>query len=102
MQGDDIPLVLVHLDHLSRTLKVEALDAASQTSRGVISEDQYVTRNSTPGGFFELSWDGATTQGVQPNGDYIIRVSVLKALGDPANPAHWEVWNSSTVKLARP
>lgn len=102
MQGDDVPFVLMHLDHHSRTLKMEAFDAATAASRGVISEDQYVGRNSTPGGFFANAWDGSTTQGVLPNGDYVIRLSVLKALGDPGNPAHWELWSSATVTIARP
>jgi minor extracellular serine protease Vpr len=102
LQGDDVPFLLMHLDHLSRTIRVEALDADTLASRGVFSEDQYVTRNSTPGGFFVWDWNGTTDQGTLPNGSYIIRVSVLKALGVAANPAHWEIWNSPKVTLARP
>jgi minor extracellular serine protease Vpr len=102
MAGSDTPFVLAHLDHHSRTLKLEALDAATSASRGVISEDQYVTRNSTPTGFFAFNWNGSTTAGVQPNGTYVIRVSVLKALGNPANAADWETWTSPTVTIARP
>jgi minor extracellular serine protease Vpr len=102
MAGNDVPYVLFHLDHLSRTFRIEALDATTSASRGVIGEDQYVSRNSTPGGFFANAWDGTTSLGVQPNGTYIVRVSVLKALGDAGNPAHWETWSSSTVTIARP
>ena len=102
MAGGDTPYVLVHFDHLSRTLKVEAVDAATSASRGVISEDQYFGRSATPAGFFSFNWDGTTSTGVQPNGTYRIRVSVLKALGDPANPAHWEIWTSPTATIARP
>lgn len=101
MAGSDTAFVLYHLDHLSRTLKVEALDAATLVSRGIIGEDQYVGRSATPTGFFATNWDGSTSAGVQANGTYVIRVSVLKALGDPANPAHWEIWNSPTVTIAR-
>jgi subtilisin family serine protease len=100
--GDDIPFVLAHLDHPSRTLRMEALDATTSHPRGIIFEDQYETRNSTPGGFFALAWDGVTSMGPQPNGTYTIRLSVLKALGNAANPADWEIWSSSTVTLARP
>lgn len=101
MAGSDTPYVLFHLDHLSRTMKVEAVDAATSVSRGIISEEQYLSRSATPTGFFATNWDGSTTAGVQANGTYVIRVSVLKALGDPANPAHWEIWNSPTVTIAR-
>ena len=37
-----------------------------------------------------------------PNGQYLVKVSVLKALGDAANPADWETWTSPTVTIARP
>jgi hypothetical protein len=32
----------------------------------------------------------------------VVKVSVLKALGDPDNPAHWETWTSPVITLARP
>jgi minor extracellular serine protease Vpr len=109
--GDDIPFFLLHLDHLSRTVRLEAFDAASGRSFGRVSNDEYVTRNSTPGGFFSFSWDGMTFRGngrnqnqwlTVPNGNYVVKVSVLKALGDEANPAHWETWTSPTITIARP
>ncbi|MGQ3094168.1 MAG: S8 family serine peptidase [Roseateles sp.] len=103
MVGTDIPFVLYHLDHLSRTFRLEAFDFGTTNSRGVISEDQYVGRSGTPGGASAASWNGTTsTQGILPNGDYSIRISVLKALGDPLNPAHWEIWNSPKITIARP
>jgi hypothetical protein len=37
-----------------------------------------------------------------PNGQYVIKVSVLKALGDEDNPAHWETFTTNTVTIARP
>ena len=37
-----------------------------------------------------------------PNGVYTVKVSVLKALGDQSNPAHWETWTSPVITLARP
>lgn len=48
-----------------------------------------------------LAWDG-TYQGNRGNdktrkvgdGDYVLEFRVLKALGDPSNPAHWETWDS--------
>jgi hypothetical protein len=39
---------------------------------------------------------------VVPNGDYIMKLSVLKALGDASNPAHWETWTSPWFTVARP
>lgn len=102
LANGDVPWFLVHYDHLSRQVKVEALDAATSAVVGTISVDDYVGRNSTPTGFFSSSWNGTTSAGVAPNGNYLVRISVLKALGDASNPAHWETWTSPTVTLARP
>jgi minor extracellular serine protease Vpr len=109
--GEDIPFFLLHLDHLSRQVRLEAFDAASGASRGLVSKDEYVTRNSTPGGFFQFTWDGNTFTGkgknasqrlTVANGQYVVKLSVLKALGDEANPAHWETWTSPVITIARP
>ena len=111
MVGDDIPYVLLHLDHQSRRIRLEAFDAVSGKAWHRVSDDEYVTRNSTPGGFFSFPWDGNTFQGkgknanqvIQvPNGRYVVKVSVLKALGDENNPADWETWTSPTITIARP
>ena len=108
MLGDDIPYFLMHLDHLSRRIKLEAFDAVTGKSWFYVSDDEFVTRNSTPGGFFAFVWDGTTffRKGrdwqTVPNGQYVVRVSVLKALGDESNPAHWETWTSSVITIARP
>ena len=97
----------MHLDHLSRRIKLEAFDAVTGKQWFYVSEDEYVTRNSTPGGFFAFVWDGNTYwrkgQNLQPvpNGQYVVKVSVLKALGDPNNSADWETWTSSTITIAR-
>ncbi|MES2960368.1 MAG: S8 family serine peptidase [Pseudomonadota bacterium] len=109
--GNDIPFFLLHLDHMSRRVRLEAFDAVSGKSWYRVSEDEYVTRSATPGGFFQFTWDGDTFAGkgkngsqqyTVPNGQYVVKVSVLKALGDESNPAHWETWTSPVVTIARP
>jgi minor extracellular serine protease Vpr len=111
MVGNDIPQVLMHLDHLSRRIRLEAFDAITGKAWHRVSDDEYVTRNSTPGGFFTFAWDGTTFTGkgknasqqyTVPNGQYIVKVSVLKALGDEDNPAHWETFTTNTITIARP
>jgi hypothetical protein len=111
MLGDDIPYFLLHLDHQSRRLRLEAFDVVTGKDWHKVSDDQYVGRNTTPGGFFAYSWDGNTFRGKGkkdsqwkevPNGSYVVKVSVLKALGDDNNPAHWETWTSPTITIARP
>jgi len=106
MSGNDIPFFLVHLDHHARTLRMDVVATGSGKSWHRAFNEDYLPRNSTSTGFFAFSWDGVTTAGgksyVVPNGTYTIKLSVLKALGDPANPAHWETWNSPVVTVARP
>ena len=60
MVGDDIPFFLMHLDHLSRRIRLEAFDAVTGKAWDKVSDDEFVTRNSTPGGFFDFTWDGTT------------------------------------------
>jgi len=109
--GIDIPQFLLHLDHQSRRVRLEANDAVTGKSWHRVSDDEYVARNSTATGFFAFGWDGSTFAGKgkngsqwssAPNGTYTVTVSVLKALGDESNPAHWETWTSPVITIARP
>jgi hypothetical protein len=63
-------------------------------------------RNSTPAGFWSFSWDGKVNQNGQlvdvPNGQYYLKVEVLKPLGNENTPSHWEVWNSPYIAIMRP
>lgn len=111
MADGNIPYLLMHLDHLSRSIKIEAIDAVSGKSWNQVSFEEYVTRSSTPGGFFSWAWDGTTFKGkadnprrVQtvPNGQYKLKVTVLKALGDPSNANDVETWTSPVITIARP
>ncbi|MDH4261050.1 MAG: Fn3-like domain-containing protein [Gammaproteobacteria bacterium] len=109
--GNDIPFFLLHLDHQSRRIRFEAFDAVTGKAWHRISDDQYVTRNRTPTGFFAFTWDGNTFTGkgknsnqlyTVPNGAYTVKLSVLKALGDESNPAHWETFTFPAITIARP
>ncbi|HET9822277.1 MAG TPA: peptidase S8, partial [Burkholderiaceae bacterium] len=107
----NMPNLLIHLDHQVRRLRIEAFDAASGRAMGRIASDEYVGRNSSATTFFSYPWDGTTFRGTGkndsqwqavPNGNYVAKVSVLKALGDESNPAHWETWTSPVITIARP
>jgi minor extracellular serine protease Vpr len=72
---------------------------------------EYLPRNSTSTAFFAFHWDGTRlhSKGQKwdktkevPNGDYIVEVRVLKALGDASNPDHWESWTSPVITIERP
>jgi hypothetical protein len=99
-------------------LRITVLDAAgnpvvsgstSHTLDPVAVQVDLHPRNSTAGGFFAYDWDGRlvsthkkgnTTSHTMPNGDYKLRVQVLKALG--TEPTDVETYTSPTFTIARP
>lgn len=109
MVGQDVPIVLAHLDHQSRQLRLEAVN--QDTGRTyVVSTEDYVTRNATPNGFFAWTWDGTVSVGHgkhphqwrdAPNGRYVLRMVVFKALGDWHRASDWESWQSPSFTIAR-
>lgn len=106
LAGNDIPLFLVHFEHQCRRLRIEVFDAVSGRSWNRALEEEYLPRNSTTTSFFAFPWDGITLAGRKaftvPNGSYIVKLSVLKALGDENNSADWETWTSPAFAIARP
>jgi len=105
MAGNNIPFILVHLDHQVRRLRMEAFNADTGKAWHRVYDFGYYQRSTTPTSFFSFAWDGTTANGSKtytvPNGRYVIRLSVLKALGDDNNPAHWEAWTSPVITIAR-
>lgn len=107
LANGDLSYVFVHLDHQSRIFKLEAFNAVSGKSIGTILQLDYMIRNSTTTGYFAFAWDGTTTIKknkvyTAPNGQYYIKLSVLKALGNSKNPADCETWTSPVFDIARP
>jgi minor extracellular serine protease Vpr len=107
LQSGDFPYVFVHLDHQSRIFKLEAFDAVTGKSVGTILQLDYMVRNSTTTSYYAFAWDGTTTGKnnkvyTAPNGQYFIKLSVLKALGNYKNSADWENWTSPVFDITRP
>ncbi|HSV85288.1 MAG TPA: S8 family serine peptidase [Levilinea sp.] len=113
--GQDVPYILVHLRHQSSRLQMTILNAhTGQPVHPVFNkfvDEAFLPRNSTATGFFAFAWDGTRIHNdsrtnelfkLVPDGDYVIKVDVLKALGDARNPAHWETWTSPMFTIDRP
>ncbi len=115
----DVPYFLLHFEHQARRLELTVLDAATGepfTGKGALqrqptfSTEDFLRRNSTSTGFFAWTWDGTlkrNTPGGEianpvPEGSYKVKVTVLKALGDPSNSAHTETWTSPAFTIDRP
>jgi len=106
MVGADIPVFRVNLAHQSRMFRMEVFDAHSGKAWHRAYDLDYVGRNSARNSYFAFPWDGTTVNGkktnVVPDGDYVVVISVLKALGDDDNPDHWESWTSPMFTIDRP
>jgi minor extracellular serine protease Vpr len=105
LANGDNPIVLAHFDHQSRRVVLNVYD--DQNKRvGHFVKEQYFGRSATPTGFFAFEWDGTLQKGSHEfsveDGVYTIRAEVLKALGDPNNAAHTELWTSPPVTIDRP
>ncbi|MDI1479838.1 S8 family serine peptidase [Polyangium sp. y55x31] len=103
----NVPNITVHLEHQVSTIKVDIAEATGlQKPWGNAYTYTYVGRNADPTGTFSFAWNGTTTSGKKvitvPNGNYVMKMSVLKALGDANNPAHWETWTSPAFRVERP
>jgi subtilisin family serine protease len=105
MVGVDIPYFLIHFDHHVRLMRMEVYSTSGKGWHRAYQE-AYLPRNSTSTSFFAFPWDGTTFAGNKtytvPDGQYFIKLSVLKALGDDNNPAHWETWTSPVITIDRP
>ncbi len=120
MVGEDIPYFLIHFDHQVRSIEFRIFNAATgKPVHPVFNNaifEEYLPRNSTPTGFFAFGWDGTRihsngyngignnnnlVKGV-PDGEYIVEIKALKALGDPNNPADFETWTSPVIAIDRP
>jgi subtilisin family serine protease len=112
LTGTDFPTLLFHLNLPARQFVAQLLDANGNAAHPVFSvldNESFLPRNSTATGFFTLTWDGTRQQDrgntkshVVPNGTYMLKMSVLKPLGDPANDADWETFISPAFTIARP
>lgn len=105
----DIPRLWVHLAHQSRWIEMDVLDGSGKLI-GTVSRDEYLPRNASntytdasSNAYYTWSWDGVLANGsAAPNGDYRLRLRVLKALGDESNPNHIETYTSPVFGIQRP
>ena len=106
--GDDVPFILLHLDHQVRTLKMEVIDLSTGESAGFADIEDFLPRNSSANSFFAVTWDGTVMRRaggrLRPvaDGAYRIELSVLKALGDPATRRTPSAGRRRTSSIDRP
>jgi subtilisin family serine protease len=109
MEPGDYAEFWVNLGHQVRKLRFKVYDANTGRAWGNVYDYNYVGRNSNYNYFFSFLWDGWTYRGSKmqkwtmvPDGEYVVVISLLKALGDGSNPDHWETWTSPVITIDRP
>jgi minor extracellular serine protease Vpr len=115
LQNGDVPILLYHLNHQVRALNVQVYKADGSPVHPVFNYAthlEYLPRNSAAASFFEFDWDGTRSQDngggngdhrkAVPNGTYLLKLSVLKALGDASNASDWATFTTPPITLARP
>ena len=112
LTGKDFPMLLFHLNIPARQFNVQIENADGSFVHPVFNyadRESFLPRNASATGFFTFAWDGTRGQDngnnktkVVPNGTYMLKMSVLKPLGDPANSADWETFTTPKFTIARP
>jgi subtilisin family serine protease len=105
LEEGDAPEFWVNFGHQVRRFRAEVFDANTGKAWHRAFDYEYVGRNSNYNYINSYVWDGTTTRGKKaapvPDGDYIVVLSVQKALGDDDNPDHWETWTSPVITIDR-
>ena len=105
MAGGDVPDFWVNLLHQPAKFRMEVFSAKGRSFHRAY-DLRYLPRNEATNIIFSFPFDGTTFNGRRsqevPDGDYYVVISVLKANGDDANPAHWESWQSPVFTIDRP
>ena len=109
---------LIHFDHQVRQLEIQVVNAATglpvhPVFSNAVERGLPAAEPARATGVLRVpvgrDADARQRQGSKadhrktvPDGQYKIVARALKALGDPANPAHWETRTSSTITIDRP
>lgn len=103
----DQPSLLIHFGFQARRVTFELLNANGDAV-DTLDTWNYQGRNGDesvgPGldAYDTFAWDGKRSDGSNAaNGQYRLRVRVLKALGDESNPAHYETYTSQLFTIQR-
>jgi subtilisin family serine protease len=106
MVGLDVPLFILHLDHQPRRVRMELFDSGTGRAWHRALDDEYIPRSAGATSAFLIPWNGETANGNRlneiPNGTYLMKVTIEKALAEESNANHFETWTSPVITIARP
>lgn len=101
--GDE-PYLVMHFDYGPSLVEIQVLDDEGEYV-GTYLAQPYLPRNPTWDGYYTVSWDGTIEvdgrREAVDDGDYRLLLRVLKPLGNPEIPVHWEQFISPSFSIAR-
>ncbi|MCB0913155.1 MAG: S8 family serine peptidase, partial [Propionibacteriaceae bacterium] len=113
LADDELPNVLFHFDYPVSNAYINVYKATASGKKGAEVFPGYKTLVETgemgrDPAYYSFAWDGkipfneSTTSGLTaPDGDYVLEIKVLKALGNPKSSSSWETWTSPAFTIAR-
>jgi subtilisin family serine protease len=113
LEGSDVPLLVYHFDYPVSNAYFNVYKATADGKKGAEVFRGYKTflelgRSGRDDSFNYVSFDGKipfsndTAAGLTvPNGDYVLELKVLKALGKASNAKHWETYVSPAFAIQR-
>ncbi|WP_193104890.1 S8 family serine peptidase [Brachybacterium sp. FME24] len=111
MQQGDVPYLAYYFSYPVETMEIRAYEVKKNgtmkvvnPSVGLIDSADHLGRSAEPEVF---AWDGSYAlknekSKTVKNGDYVLEMRVLKPLGDPENPEHWEEFTSPQFTISNP
>lgn len=111
MQDGDIPYLAYYFGYPVDRLEIRAYSINGSgrarlvnPSVGLIDSADHLGRSSAPAVY---GWDGSYALRNQKtktvtNGEYVLEMTVLKPLGDPEDPDHWETFTSPRFTIDDP
>lgn len=111
--SENTPYLLFHLDYPASDVYFNVYKATSSGKKGSEVFGGYKTFMETgemgrDNSYYALPFNGkipfnsATSAGLTvPNGDYVLEIRALKALGNPKTSSHWETWTSPAFTINR-
>ncbi|GAA1373684.1 S8 family serine peptidase [Luteococcus sanguinis] len=108
MKGDDVPIVVFHMEYPAAALKLDVYAANADGTKGARLGTAFSDGvNGRDTSYVTLAWDGSFIDSkVKKNGKtsvkagtYILELKALKALADPAQASSWEVYDTQAFSV---
>lgn len=100
MSGGSFPTVLAHFEYGAKLVTLDLYTAGGALVGNIYKFNGFPS-NAAANQIYGINWDGTLAGSAVANGDYYLKLRVLKPLGNASKPAESEIWQSPTFAIAR-